>query len=79
MTTVALFRNMNLGHPGSPTSAELLAAFGGPRSASIFQTNGTVLLTEPSARTCRGESIDYVPPATPNPSSSAQARRSTGP
>jgi len=60
MTTVALFRNMNLGHPGSPTSAELLAAFGGPRSASIFQTNGTVLLTEPSARTHLSRGIDRL-------------------
>ncbi|APF40679.1 DUF1697 domain-containing protein [Neomicrococcus aestuarii] len=43
MKFVALFRNLNLGHKGSPSSAELLAAFGGPGSASNFQTNGTVV------------------------------------
>jgi len=40
---VALFRNLNLGHPGSPSGAELVAAFGGPRVARSFQTNGTVV------------------------------------
>lgn len=40
---VALFRNLNLGHPGSPTGDELVAAFGGPDAASGFQTNGTVV------------------------------------
>lgn len=44
MTTVALFRGLNLGHRGSPTRQDLLAAFGGPAFASIFQTNGTVVL-----------------------------------
>ena len=60
MTTVALFRNMNLGHPGSPTGEELLTVFGGPQSASIFQTNGTVLLTGPSARTHLPRGIDRL-------------------
>ncbi len=60
MTTVALFRNMNLGHPGSPTGKELLAVFGGPQSASIFQTNGTVLLTTPYARTQLSRGIDRL-------------------
>lgn len=48
MTDVALFRNLNLGHPGSPTRQELLAAFGGASSASVFQTNGTVVFAGPS-------------------------------
>lgn len=43
MTSVALFRNLNLGHPGSPTSAELVEAFGGPGAARRFQSNGTVV------------------------------------
>jgi uncharacterized protein (DUF1697 family) len=43
MSQVALFRNLNLGHPGSPTGEELVAAFGGTALARIFQTNGTVL------------------------------------
>ncbi len=40
---VALFRNLNLGHPGSLTGDELIEAFGGPGAASGFQTNGTVV------------------------------------
>lgn len=51
---------MNLGHPGSPTGEELLTIFGGPQSASIFQTNGTVLLTGPSARTLLPRGIDRL-------------------
>ncbi|GMA25615.1 hypothetical protein GCM10025864_33740 [Luteimicrobium album] len=43
MSYVALFRNLNLGHPGSPTGAALVDAFGGPSVASSFQTNGTVV------------------------------------
>lgn len=43
MIHVALFRNLNLGHRGSPTGQELVAAFGGPAVARNFQTNGTVL------------------------------------
>lgn len=45
MTQVALFRNLNLGHRGSPTGEELVAAFGGVALARNFQTNGTVLFT----------------------------------
>lgn len=44
MTTVALFRNLNLGHPGSPSRHELLDAFGGATVARNFQTNGTVIV-----------------------------------
>jgi len=40
---VALFRNLNHGHAGSPSGAELVEAFGGPGMARAFQTNGTVL------------------------------------
>lgn len=43
MIHVALFRNLNLGHRGSPTGNELLAAFGDASRARTFQTNGTVL------------------------------------
>lgn len=45
MTQVAFFRNLNLGHRGSPTGNELVAAFGGPAVARNFQSNGTVLFT----------------------------------
>ena len=42
---VAFFRNLNLGHRGSPGRAELLDAFTGVgvESAGSFQTNGTVI------------------------------------
>ncbi|MFH8485305.1 DUF1697 domain-containing protein [Streptomyces longisporoflavus] len=43
---VVFYRNMNLGHPGSPDRAtleEVLVA-AGARTARSFQTNGTVLL-----------------------------------
>ncbi|WP_035744681.1 DUF1697 domain-containing protein [Haematomicrobium sanguinis] len=42
---VALFRNMNLGHRGSPRRGDLEQAFtdAGAMSAASFQTNGTVV------------------------------------
>jgi hypothetical protein len=43
MTRAAFFRNLNHGHRGSPTGAQLVEAFGGPDVARAFQTNGTVL------------------------------------
>lgn len=43
MIWVALFRNLNLGHPGSPSRMELVEAFGGSTVARTFQTNGTVV------------------------------------
>ena len=50
---VALFRNLNLGHKGSPTKDELLSAFDGALSVRSFQTNGTVIFSATSARaTC---------------------------
>lgn len=47
MESVAFFRNMNLGHAGSPNSETLLQAFtdAGGHSARSFQTNGTVIFT----------------------------------
>lgn len=45
MRWVAFFRNLNLGHPGSPTRAQLVAAFeqAGAHDVRSFQTNGTVI------------------------------------
>lgn len=43
---VALFRNLNLGHVGSPTRQQLVDAFGGPHAATSFQTNGTVVFSD---------------------------------
>jgi len=43
MTRAAFFRNLNHGHRGSPTGAQLVEAFGGPGVARAFQGNGTVL------------------------------------
>ena len=47
MESVAFFRNMNLGHPGSPDRETLVQAFSdaGALSARSFQTNGTVIFT----------------------------------
>lgn len=45
--SVVLLRNVNLGHPGSPSRAQLEAAFqdAGAPSARSVQTNGTLILT----------------------------------
>ena len=43
MTQVALARNLNIGHRGSPIGNDLVAAFGAAAVARNFQTNGTVL------------------------------------
>lgn len=53
MTSVAFFRGLNLGHPGSPSRVELVTAFGGPAVARSFQTNGTVVFeaTDPEQAT----------------------------
>lgn len=55
MTHVAFFRNLNLGHRGSPSGPDLVAAFGGSAAARNFQTNGTVLFTasDPDATASR--------------------------
>jgi uncharacterized protein (DUF1697 family) len=47
MKYAVFFRNVNLGHPGSPTKAQLEAAFlaVGALSASSFLTNGTLIFT----------------------------------
>lgn len=41
---VVFFRNLNLGHVGSPSGSVLVEAFGGPAVAANFQTNGTVVI-----------------------------------
>jgi hypothetical protein len=43
MVYVALFRNLNLGHSGSPSRQQLIDAFAAADFARSFQTNGTVL------------------------------------
>lgn len=45
MRWVAFFRNLNLGHPGSPTRPQLEAAFAqaGAGQVRSFQTNGTIV------------------------------------
>jgi uncharacterized protein (DUF1697 family) len=40
---VAFFRSMNLGHPGSPTATEFVAAFSSADRARTFQTSGTIV------------------------------------
>jgi uncharacterized protein (DUF1697 family) len=50
---VAFFRNVNLGHPKSPTRIQLEEAFAnaGAQSAQSFQTNGTLILAADNERT----------------------------
>jgi len=53
MRSAAFFRNLNLGRPGSPTRAQLEAAFleAGATSAVSFLVNGTLVFdTAPEAR-----------------------------
>lgn len=53
---VVFYRNMNLGHPGSPRREQLegaLAASGAARAAS-FQTNGTVVLEAEGLAAAKG-------------------------
>lgn len=57
MNQVALFRNLNLGHPGSPTGEELVAAFGGTARARNFQTNGTVLFESDNPETTARQAL----------------------
>jgi len=47
MRYAAFLRNVNLGRPGSPTRAQLEAAFldAGAREAASFQVNGTLVFT----------------------------------
>lgn len=47
---VALFRNLNLGHRGSPMKDELLAAFDGALRVRSLQTNGTFTFSATAAR-----------------------------
>ncbi len=53
MTRVAFFRNLNHGHRGSPTGAQLVEAFGGPEVARAFQGNGTVIFSGAPVKTLR--------------------------
>jgi uncharacterized protein (DUF1697 family) len=57
MSQVALFRNLNLGHPGSPTGEELVAAFAGTALARNFQTNGTVIFSSDDPEATVGEAL----------------------
>ena len=62
---VAFFRNVNLGHPKSPTRAQLEAAFTGEGAtfAQSFQTNGTVVFsadTEQAARDTVARACDIL-------------------
>jgi len=45
---IAFFRNLNHGHRGSPTGAQLVDAFGGSGAARAFQGNGTVIFASTS-------------------------------
>ena len=60
MNHVALFRNLNLGHPGSPTMDELVDAFGGPARARGFQSNGTVLFRSDDPDADAGRALDTL-------------------
>jgi uncharacterized protein (DUF1697 family) len=53
MKYVAFFRNVNLGHPKSPTRVQLEAAFAssGAQSAQSFQTNGTLIFSADNEET----------------------------
>ncbi len=73
---VVFFRNMNLGHAGSPNRAQLEAAFrdAGCEAATSFQTNGTVIIktatpdehtqqaTETIAHTCGYDDAYFIIP-----------------
>jgi len=50
---VAFFRNVNLGHPKSPTKSQLEAAFtnAGAEFARSFQTNGTLVFSADNEQT----------------------------
>jgi uncharacterized protein (DUF1697 family) len=50
MVYVALFRNLNLGHSGSPSRQQLLDAFAAADFVRSFQTNGTVLFDSKAPR-----------------------------
>jgi uncharacterized protein (DUF1697 family) len=60
MMHIALFRNLNLGHRGSPTGDELVDAFGGPTVARNFQTNGTIIFTSDAPETTATEATQAL-------------------
>jgi len=53
MKYVAFFRNVNLGHPKSPTRVQLEDSFvsAGAKTAQSFQTNGTLIFSADNEKT----------------------------
>lgn len=62
MTFVAFFRNLNLGHDGSPNRGQLESACtdAGARHVRSFQTNGTVVFTADDADTVIAAALDQL-------------------
>jgi uncharacterized protein (DUF1697 family) len=60
MTQVALFRNLNLGHVGSPTKQQLIDAFASAQSVRSFQTNGTVLFESSDPEAVLGRALQAL-------------------
>jgi hypothetical protein len=62
-TSVAFFRNLNLGQGSSPTRTQLVEAFtrAGATSVLSFQVNGTVAFDAPSPQ-IGGEVVDRLTP-----------------
>lgn len=52
MRSVGLFRNVNQGQPGHPSTGDLLASLeaAGLRDAVAYRSNGTVVFVQPGAR-----------------------------
>ncbi len=63
-TSVAFFRNLNLGQRRSPTRTQLLAAFAeaGSRDAQSFQTNGTVTFAADAPENVAGLVVTLLTP-----------------
>ncbi len=59
---VAFFRNLNLGQRGSPTKAQMLAAFSdaGARDVESFQVNGTVMFSTSSPARTRDRACSWL-------------------
>jgi uncharacterized protein (DUF1697 family) len=60
MVYVALFRNLNLGHRGSPDRAQLVDAFAAADSVRSFQTNGTVLFAADDPEQVVAHAVDAL-------------------
>ena len=67
MLTVAFFRNLNQGQRNSPSSAQLIAAFGlvGVPDAVPFQNNGTVLFDAPDPVACTRAVVERLAATSP--------------